>query len=121
MTKQILIVDNDELNLSFVKGLLEVAGFSAIPANSVNKARENLKIADIDMIISEFKLPDMSGADFIKILKADEALKKIPIIILTAYGLDDEIALISNVGANEIILKPLNVSMFLQAIKKYLE
>jgi len=72
-----------------------------------------------DIILLDLNLPKKNGRDVLKEIKADETLKKIPVIILTSSSSDEDIIKTYNLHANAYLVKPLNLDEFLDAMKKF--
>jgi len=89
--KKILIVDDEQEILELVKTRLEANEFSVLTAldgeSGISVAKEEVP----DLILMDIMMPNMSGGDAVKILKADEKTRDIPVIFLTAvFGKSDE-------------------------------
>ncbi len=118
--KKILVVEDNELNLKLFVDLLEANDFLII------QDRDGKNVIDIcrrdkpDLIVMDIQLPNISGMDLIERLKVDELLKKIPIIAVTAFAMQEDRENILNSGAEEYISKPISISGFMETVKKYL-
>lgn len=71
-------------------------------ADAVSKAKEILP----DLIMTDVRMPKMTGYEACKAIKADEATKHIPVVILSAKGQDEEVDQGKDAGADDYILKP---------------
>lgn len=120
MTKTVLIVEDNELNMKLFRDLLEAHGIGTIETRSglevLNIAREQKP----DLILMDIQLPEVSGLDVTKWLKADEALKTIPVIAVTAFAMKGDEEKIREGGCEDYISKPISVSRFLEVIQTYL-
>jgi len=74
-----------------------------------------------DLILMDIQLPDISGLEITKMLKADDDLKSIPVIAVTAFSMKGDEEKIRDGGCDGYIAKPISVASFLQTISKYLE
>lgn len=74
-----------------------------------------------DLILVDIQLPDISGLEITKMLKADDDLKSIPAIAVTAFAMKGDEKKIRDGGCDGYIAKPVSVASFLQTISKYLE
>lgn len=70
-----------------------------------------------DLILLDLNLPRMSGREVIKELKSDDALKGIPVVVLTTSEAESDIAKCYNLGANCYITKPVDFQQFIRIIK----
>lgn len=74
-----------------------------------------------DLILMDIQLPEMSELEITKMLKADDDLKVIPVIAVTALAMKGDQEKIRDGGCDGYIAKPISVSNFLQTISKYLD
>jgi CheY-like chemotaxis protein len=103
--KTILILDDEPQTIGVFQTALGTVGYSAQVANSGKKAWEILKGTKIDAILLDMMMPDMSGNDFIKMLKQEDQFKEIPIIVLTNFGNEELVKEAIALGAKDYILK----------------
>ncbi|MGI8742233.1 MAG: HD-GYP domain-containing protein [Bryobacteraceae bacterium] len=104
----ILIVDNEAVNRRHLKGILKSAPYRILECRKASEAMEMLETEDIDLIVLDLMLPEMSGPDLCRWLKSNRKTHLIPILMLTSVqGVENEIAGISS-GADEFLIKPLN-------------
>jgi len=120
MSKTVLIVEDNELNMKLFQDLLEAHDFKTVQTKNghdvVDMAREHRP----DLILMDIQLPEISGLDVTKMLKADEDLKSIPVIAVTAFAMKGDEQKIREGGCEDYISKPISVTDFLDVIKKYL-
>ena len=82
----ILVVDDNPANLQLLSGMLKRSGFKARPVTSGELALQAARRAPPDLILLDVSMPDMDGYELCRILKADEALKEIPVLFISAHG-----------------------------------
>jgi DNA-binding NtrC family response regulator len=80
----ILIVDDDRNLCKILKALLEKSGFSVLVTHDVDSALPIIKEQDLDLIITDLKMPGKSGMDLLSLSKAEKPAT--PVILITAYG-----------------------------------
>lgn len=120
MTKTVLIVEDNELNMKLFRDLLEAHGIATI------ETRNGMEVLDIarekspDLVLMDIQLPEVSGLDVTKWLKADDALKSIPVIAVTAFAMKGDEEKIRQGGCEDYISKPISVTRFLDVIQTYL-
>jgi len=103
----ILIVDDIELNRRLLKAMLKTAPYRILEAKRPSAALDLLEHEKVDLILVDLVMPDMSGPDFCRVLKADRKTHLIPILMTTSVqGVENEIAGIES-GADEFLMKPL--------------
>jgi two-component system cell cycle response regulator DivK len=117
--KKILVVEDNELNLKLFTDLLEANDYEVIQDRDGRKVIETCATNKPDLIVMDIQLPNISGIDLIERLKIDEIFKKIPIIAVTAFTMQDDRVNILNSGADDYISKPISITNFIEVIKKY--
>jgi two-component system chemotaxis response regulator CheY len=117
----ILIVDDFESMRRIVKGTLKSIGFSNfIEAEDGVIAMKKLEKEKVDLIISDWIMPNMDGLDFLKAVKGNEKLKKIPFIMVTAEGQKGNVLEAINAGVNNYIVKPFTSETLQAKLQKVL-
>ena len=117
---KVLAVDDDFINLKLLKTMLIKSGLveEVIEAKNGVEAIEILKQRDdIDLILLDILMPVMNGIEMLKIIKSDENLKDIPVIVLSTDETKRTEALDS--GANDFINKPIRENVLTEKIKTY--
>ncbi len=74
-----------------------------------------------DLILMDIQLPEISGLEITKMLKADDDLCDIPVAAVTAFAMKGDEQEIRNGGCDGYIAKPISVASFLQTVSKFLE
>lgn len=117
MTKKILVVEDNELNLKLFCDLLRAHDYEAEPVDDGRVALERARVYQPDLIIMDIQLPHVSGLELIGEIKADEQLKRIPIMAVTAYAAKGDEDVIRAAGAEGYISKPISVARFVEAVR----
>ncbi|MBT3386413.1 MAG: response regulator [Desulfobacula sp.] len=118
--EKILIVEDNRMNMELANDLLEIAGFTALQADTAEKgvslAREQLP----NLILMDISLPGMDGLEAAKLIRGDERTRDIPIVAMTAHAMkgDEEKATLA--GCNGYITKPLDIKLFSNIVKGFL-
>ena len=118
--RKILIVEDNELNLKLFKDLLEAHGCETVETKTGVNALELTKEHKPELILMDIQLPEISGLDVTKQIKADEEVKHIPIIAVTAFAMKDDEEKIMNAGCQAYLSKPISIGHFLQ-VEKFLD
>jgi two-component system alkaline phosphatase synthesis response regulator PhoP len=105
MTK-ILIAEDERDIRDLVAFTLRFAGYEVITAANGEEAVEMAPQENPDLILMDVRMPRMTGYDACRILKANPAMKDIPVVFLSAKGQESEIQIGLEVGAEEYLLKP---------------
>ena len=121
MPKKILVVEDNELNLKLFCDLLRAHGYEAEPVRDGREAIGKARDFAPDLIIMDIQMPHISGLELIEQLKADEALKGVPIMAVTAYAAKGDEDRIRDAGAEGYVSKPISVIRFVEAVGMLLE
>ena len=121
MAKTILIVEDNELNMKLENDLLQVHGYDTLQSVDGKDAIQLTRDHHPDLIIMDIQLPEVSGIELTKILKADDELKDIPILAVTAFAMKGDEEKIRAAGCDEYIAKPINVPHFLETVEKFVK
>jgi len=115
----ILVVD-DEINyLTVMETLLGEAGYEVLTAPSAIEAVKIAAAADLDLVLTDMKMPKMSGIELLE--KLQQLYPGLPVIIMTAFGTVEKAVSAMKKGAFDYILKPFKNDEILVTIAKALE
>jgi len=115
-----ILITDDELSMrEFLKILLEKEGYQALTAADADTARQLLGQHDIDLIISDIKMPGTSGLSFLEQLR--ESGDTTPVILITAYASPEDAVCAMKGGAYDYITKPFNVDEIKEVVASALE
>ncbi len=120
MSKTILIVEDNELNMRLFTGLLQAHGYDTVQSPDGSDAIDLTREKSPDLIIMDIQLPGMSGIEITKLLKADDELKHIPVIAVTAFAMKGDEERIMEAGFSSYVAKPVSVPSFLENVAKFL-
>lgn len=121
MKQTVLIVEDNELNMKLFNDLLEAHGYATLKTSHGIEAMELARAHRPDLILMDIQLPEVSGLEVTRWLKADEELKSIPVIAITAFAMKGDEERIREGGCEAYMSKPISVSKFIATIKTYLE
>lgn len=119
--KNILIVDDSETNLVLLEAILEDDGYNVEKAYSAKEAIVSLTKGIPHLILLDLLMPNENGFDLLKRLKSNGIFKSIPIIIVTAFANKENRIMAKELGAIDVIEKPINIPEFLDKITSALE
>ena len=103
--KSILLVDDDKQIASVFQIALSSGGYKVMTANDGTTGLNMAKQQKFDLLLLDEMMPDMSGNDLLRALKADDATKTIPVVMLSNFGNNDLVKEALDLGANDYILK----------------
>lgn len=116
---RILCVDDDAPLLGALRDLIQSAGHEPIFASNAGAALRLLQAGDIDLVVSDFRLPGIDGLEFVRMLRADRDAT--PVIILTGFGSIDHAMQAVRSGADDYIVKPFDPAVLTHRIEQTLE
>ena len=119
MTKTVLIVEDNELNMKLFNDLLEAYGYRTIKTMSGQDAMSLARAHRPDVILMDIQLPEISGEDIIEWMKSDPDLRAIPIIAVTACAMKGDEERIRAKGCEAYLSKPISVAKFLEVVQSF--
>ena len=120
MSKKVLIVEDNELNMKLFRDLLEAHGMETMQTSDGHSVLGMVRESRPDLIIMDIQLPEISGLEITQMLKSDEDLKSIPVIAVTAFAMKGDEQKIREGGCEDYISKPISVSGFIETVQKHL-
>jgi DNA-binding NtrC family response regulator len=115
----ILIVDDDEIFLRPLQRTLEVAGYDVIVAPSGEDAMERLKRDDVDLVLTDKRLPGIDGVELVRRLKDEHA--EVAAVVMTAYGTIGSAVEAMRLGAEDYLVKPFDAAEVLVVVRRAIE
>ncbi len=112
MLGHILVVDDNPIDLKLTAELLEIHGFEVDAAADAEAAQRILLQRVPDLIVTDIALPGMDGLTFTRKLKADERLKHVPVVALTAFAMRGDEERAAAAGCLSYIVKPVDIRRF---------
>ena len=120
MTKTVLIVEDNELNMKLFHDVLEAHGYRTIETRSGVEAVGLARLHRPDLIIMDIQLPEVSGMEVIQWLKDDAGLRHIPVIANTAFAMKGDEEKIRQGGCEAYLSKPIAVTKFVETVRNYI-
>ena len=120
MTRTVLIVEDNELNMKLFHDLLEAQGFETLCTGEGLAAFALAKQHRPDLILMDIQLPAISGLEVTKWLKEDDDLHVIPVIAVTAFAMKGDEERIRQGGCEAYISKPISVTSFLDTVRRFI-
>ncbi len=119
MKKQVLVVEDNELNLRLFCDLLSAHGYQAHPVRDGRDCLALARSVQPDLIIMDIQLPHISGLDLIGQIKADAGLRAVPVMAVTAYAGKGDEDQIRAAGAEAYVAKPISVIRFIETVGQF--
>ncbi len=116
---KILVVDDFATMRKVIRNLLKQGGFENVAeAEDGVAALKVLKSQPVDFVISDWNMPNMSGLELLKAVRADEELKELPFLMVTAEALKDNVVAAVKAGVSNYIVKPFTAEVLNEKIEK---
>ena len=117
-----LIVDDFSTMRRIVRNLLKELGYAnADEAEDGTDALAKLRASKFDFVVSDINMPNMNGFDLLKAIKADDSLKHLPVLMVTAEARKEDIVLAAQSGASGYIVKPFTKATLEEKVQKILQ
>ena len=116
-----LVVDDFSTMRRIVRNLLKELGYTEVEeADDGTTALARLKGEKFDFVISDWNMPNMTGIDLLKAMRADDQLRHLPLLMITAEAKKENIVEAAQAGANGYIVKPFTAATLDEKLTKIL-
>ena len=121
MSAKMLVVDDDEMTRHFLSHILAQQGFLLESASDGEQALVLLKEKAFDIILLDIEMPGMNGLETLKRIRKNYLKKDLPVLMVTSNDQSTEIIQAFDMGANDYVVKPLDVPVLFARIRAHLE
>ena len=119
---KIMVVDDFATMRKVIRNLLKQVGYeNIVEAEDGVIALKMLKSQKIDLVVSDWNMPNMTGLELLKAVRSDEDLKATPFLMVTAEALQDNVIAAVKAGVSNYIVKPFTAEVLNDKITKILE
>ena len=118
---KILVVEDNALNIKLFCDLLTAHGHETEPVLDSRDAMDAARAFHPDLVITDIQLPHITGIELMELLRADDDLKTVPIMAVTAYSAVGDDERIKAAGAQAYVAKPISVMRFAETVNELLE
>ena len=118
---KILVVEDNALNIKLFCDLLNAHGHQTEPVTDSREALGAAREFKPDLVITDIQLPHVTGIELMQQLRADEELKDVPIMAVTAYAAAGDDERFRAAGAQAYVSKPISVMRFAETVDQLLE
>ncbi len=119
---KILIVDDFSTMRRIIKNLLRDLGFNNTQeADDGSTALPMLQKSDFDFVVTDWNMPGMQGIDLLKAIRADDSLKHLPVLMVTAEAKREQIIAAAQAGVNGYVVKPFTAATLKEKLDKIFE
>jgi len=120
--KKILYVEDNPSNVELMSEFFkELESVSLMVANSGEEALAAVQSSRPDLVLMDINLPDISGIDTLRLMRADSTTTDIPVVAVTAAAMPDEVARGKAAGFDEYVTKPIDLGQMIDIINRFLE
>jgi two-component system, cell cycle response regulator DivK len=118
--RTVLVVDDHEDNRRILRDLLNSAGYTVVEATTGEDGVSTAQAQPPDLILMDIQLPGIDGYEATRRIKGNEALRRIPLIVVTSYALSGDDAKALAAGADAYVAKPFSPRAMLAKVREYL-
>lgn len=119
---KILVVDDFSTMRRIIKNLLRDLGYNnTAEADDGTTALPMLQAGGYDFVVTDWNMPGMQGIDLLKAIRADDKLKDLPVLMVTAEAKRDQIVEAAQAGVNGYVVKPFTAQTLKEKIEKIFE
>ncbi|MCM2678985.1 chemotaxis response regulator CheY [Echinimonas agarilytica] len=119
---KILIVDDFSTMRRIIKNLLRDLGFTNTQeADDGSTALPMLKNGEFEFVVTDWNMPGMQGIDLLRAIRADDQLKHLPVLMVTAEAKREQIVAAAQAGVNGYIVKPFTAATLKEKLDKIFE
>ncbi len=120
MTKRILVIEDNPVNLELMSDLLEAFGFTVLTARGGAQGIELVRQEKLDLIICDVQMPGMDGYEVAAYLKRDPMLRRIPLVAVTALAMVGDREKVLAAGFDGYIDKPISPELFKNQVEGFM-
>ncbi len=118
-TTRFLVVDDFSTMRRIVRNLLKELGFTNVQeAEDGVEALSKLRADAFDFVVSDWNMPNMTGLELLQKIRADDALKHLPVLMVTAEAKKENIIMAAQAGASGYVVKPFTAATLDEKLKK---
>lgn len=119
---KILVVDDFSTMRRIIKNLLKDLGFTNVQqADDGSTALPMLQQGDFDFVVTDWNMPGMQGIDLLRAVRADDSLKHLPVLMVTAEAKKEQIVAAAQAGVNGYVVKPFTAATLKEKLEKIFE
>jgi two-component system chemotaxis response regulator CheY len=116
---KILVVDDFSTMRRIIKNLLKDLGFTNVQeADDGTTALLMLVRGDFDFVVTDWNMPGMQGIDLLRAIRANDNLKHLPVLMVTAEAKKEQIVAAAQAGVNGYVIKPFTAATLKEKLEK---
>jgi CheY-like chemotaxis protein len=119
--RKVLVVDDDVRNIFALSSVLERRGMQVLTAGTGREAIATIESTpDLAIVLMDIMMPEMDGYETMQVIRQNQAMRRLPIIALTAKAMKGDRERCLEAGASEYLAKPVNTEQLLSALRMWL-
>ncbi|HEY4706967.1 MAG TPA: chemotaxis response regulator CheY [Thermodesulfobacteriota bacterium] len=119
---KILVVDDFSTMRRIIKNILREIGYNNVDeADDGTTALEKLRAGKFDFVVTDWNMPNMPGIELLKVIRSDDALKDMPVLMVTAEAAKENVVTAVQAGVNNYIVKPFTAAALKERIDLILQ
>jgi CheY-like chemotaxis protein len=119
--RRVLYVEDDATSMKLIELLLRGKGVDFVGVSTAARGLEAARVSAPDLILLDLQLPDQSGESVLRALRAEESLRAVPIVMLSADAARDTVRRLLEAGADDYLTKPIDVQRAADLIERLLQ
>ena len=120
-SSSVLVVEDNAQNMMMMRDLLQAQGYEVLEARDGKQGWDLARTHRPDLMLMDIQLPDVSGLEVTRWLKADDVLRAIPVVAVTAFAMKGDAELMREMGCDGYIAKPISVLDFLRVVARIID
>jgi two-component system chemotaxis response regulator CheY len=116
-----MLIEDNPIMRSALRDLLQLSGYTVMTASHGREALDRLGNAAVDLIVTDFLMPEMNGLAFLESLRADERYQNFPVIMFTASNDPEVQDTAAAAGADAFLVRPVTIEALLTLIQQCLK
>ncbi|HID40300.1 MAG TPA: response regulator, partial [Calditrichaeota bacterium] len=112
----ILLIDDEPAQITSIKSFLKRRDYSVLTANSGSEGMAIIREGNIDLVFTDFRMPDMNGLEVVK--AANDFNPELPVVVVTAFSDTEDAVKVMKEGAFDYLSKPVNLDELEALVKK---
>jgi two-component system chemotaxis response regulator CheY len=113
----LVVDDSSTMRRIIINTLNKIGHHQVVEASNGREGLEKLATTDVDLVITDWNMPEMNGIDFIRAMRAMANMKETPILMVTTNAAKDDIVEALRAGVNSYIVKPFSPDTFKEKIE----
>ena len=115
--KSVLFVEDSPTMRRIISNSLKRLGFAdIIEAENGVDALEKLEGNNVNLVVTDWNMPEMNGAELVKTLRANPDFNSVPIVMITTRGMKDDVIMAMKLGVNAYVIKPFTPEILKQKL-----